>query len=83
MALRWGFKTEAEDIAREIRAELGLTAHGVLDPSALAAHLDIPVRPLTQCAYPRDLIDHFTRADPEAFSAVTVFALSFAEAALP
>lgn len=73
MALRRGFKTEAEEIARDVRAELGLTPVGALDPRALAEHLEIPVRALTECSYPHELVHHFTRVDHEAFSAVTVF----------
>lgn len=73
MALRRGFKTEAEEIARDVREELDLSPYGVLDPSALAAHLEIPVVRLTECEYPDAVIHHFTSVDPEAFSAVTVF----------
>lgn len=42
-ALARGFKTDAERISLEIRAELGLTAHDRLDPVALADYLGIPV----------------------------------------
>lgn len=73
MALRRGFKTEAEEIAREVRVELGLSPVSPLDPVALAEHLEIPVRPLTDCDYPPELVHHFTQVDHEAFSAVTVF----------
>lgn len=73
MALRWGFKTEAEEIARDVRAELDLSPYGVLDPHSLTAHLEIPVLELTASDYPADVIRQFTRVDPEAFSAVTVF----------
>ena len=41
-ALRRGFKTEANDIAREIRQELGLGLADPLDPWVLAAQLEIP-----------------------------------------
>jgi Zn-dependent peptidase ImmA (M78 family) len=73
MGLRRGFKSEAEDIAVEVRAELGLSALAVLDPLVLAAHLEIPVRALTECDYDQDLIDHFTGVGQDTFSAVTVF----------
>lgn len=71
---RRGFKTEAEQIASELRHELGLTIYERLDCLLLAAHLCIPVVPL------HDLCDDGASAeaiaqlcDPEAkFSAVTV-----------
>lgn len=46
MALRRGFKTEAREIAAEVRAEIGIGAYAPLDPWALAEHLEIPVWPL-------------------------------------
>lgn len=73
MALRRGFKTEAEAIAREVRAELRLTPLAVLDPYALAGHLEIPVVALSACGYERSIVDHFTGTGREAFSAITVF----------
>lgn len=41
--MRRGFKTEAREIADEVREELGLTATDSLDPWELAHHLEIPV----------------------------------------
>jgi Zn-dependent peptidase ImmA (M78 family) len=74
MKLRWGFKSEANTIARDIRRELGLSAADPLDPWRLAAHLHIPVVNLSSMrAEAEDAVLHFTRKDPEAFSAVTVF----------
>ncbi len=73
-ALRRGFKTEANDIAREIREELGLRLVDPLDPWRLAEHLDIPVVPLTD--FRRDApgaVRHFTKINGGEFSAVTVF----------
>lgn len=46
--LRRGFKTEAERTALELRQEMGLSAGDRLDCLALAAHLDIPVVPLSE-----------------------------------
>jgi hypothetical protein len=43
--LRRGFKTEANDIAREIRGELGLRDVEPLDPWKLAAALEVRVIP--------------------------------------
>lgn len=73
MTMRRGFKSEAEETALEVRAELGLSGLAVLDPLRLADHLDVPVRPLTECDYPDEVVQHFTGVGQEAFSAVTVF----------
>ena len=74
MALRWGFKTEANHIAREVRAELGLRFIDPLDAWALARHLEIPVVPLSSYAgLAADAVHHFHRVDRGAFSALTVF----------
>ena len=74
MGYRRGFKSEANATAREIRAEMGLRDLDKLDPWALAAHLLVPVEPLSD--YARDApqaVHHFSVADPGAFSACTVF----------
>jgi Zn-dependent peptidase ImmA (M78 family) len=71
--LRRGFKTEANDTAREVRSELGLTLVDPLDPWRLAAHLDIPVVALSTLSTDAKLADYFLRVDTGAFSAVTVF----------
>ncbi len=74
MAVRRGFKTEANHIAREVRAELGLLFIDSLDPWALARHLEIPVVPLSSYGgLAADAVHHFLRVDRGAFSAVTVF----------
>jgi Zn-dependent peptidase ImmA (M78 family) len=46
--LRPGFKADAERIALELRAELGLGPADKLDPRDLARHLGIPVIPLRE-----------------------------------
>ena len=43
MKLRRGFKKESEEIAVELRNELGLAPEAALCPWALAHHLEIPV----------------------------------------
>jgi Zn-dependent peptidase ImmA (M78 family) len=74
MALRRGFKAEANQIAREVREELGLRWTDPLDPWALARHLEIPVIPLSRLASAApDAVQHFHRVDRGAFSALTVF----------
>jgi hypothetical protein len=74
MGYRRGFKSEANATAREIRAELGLRDLDKLDPWALAAHLLVPVEPLSDYARDAPLaVHHFTAVDSGAFSACTVF----------
>ncbi|MEU7692550.1 ImmA/IrrE family metallo-endopeptidase [Microbispora hainanensis] len=71
---RRGFKTEASDIAREVRAELRLRHADRLDPLLLAEHLGIPVIPLSE--YGSDAPQacaEFSGGEMFAFSAVTVF----------
>jgi hypothetical protein len=48
MGYRYGFKAEAERLALEQRAELGIGKYGRLSPAALAEHLAIPLRPLSE-----------------------------------
>jgi hypothetical protein len=74
MALRRGFKTEANHTAEQVRAELGLGPLERLDPRRLAAHLAIPIRELTAMAELDPAINHLVEVDPSAFSAVTIFA---------
>lgn len=74
MTLRRGFKTEANTLAAEIRGELGLGARDRLDPLRLAAHLEIPVVPLFDIQPDAPSVAHLLYVEPEAFSAVTVFA---------
>jgi Zn-dependent peptidase ImmA (M78 family) len=74
VSLRRGFKKEANKIALEIRAELGLGPRAPLDPWKLAQLLLIPVIPLSSLA--RDAPEAFVRLTGianSAFSAVTVF----------
>lgn len=73
MAYRWGFKTEANDIAREIRGELGLGPLAPLDPRVLAERLEIPVLGLTEFIAVAPSVTYLRDVEPEAFSAVTVF----------
>ena len=75
MAVRRGFKTQANQIAREVRGELGLGPTDPLDPWKLAAFLEIPVIGLTDLAAAiPDAVRHFQQIEPSAFSAATVFA---------
>jgi hypothetical protein len=74
MPLRRGFKSEANEIAREVRAELGIAAAAPLDVIALAGHLAIPVLALAEFRHlASHAVDHFRTVDPGALSALTVF----------
>lgn len=73
-SLRRGFKSEANEIAREVRGELGLGPSGPLDPWKLAAYLSIPLLPLSAMREDApEAVHHFMAVDTGAFSAVTVF----------
>ena len=72
--LRRGFKTEANEHARELRAELGLPPHAPLSPWALAPHLDIPLMRLSELAgIEPAAVRYLTRSAPDVFSAATLF----------
>lgn len=74
MELRRGFKTEAHDIAREIRSELRLAPTDPLDPCVLAHYLEIPIYTLSSMKGDAPFAAYqFSKVDPAAFSAVTVF----------
>lgn len=74
VALRWGFKSEANALAREVRHELKLRPADPLDLWALAHELDIPVETLSSWESSAPLAArHFAGVEPDAFSAVTVF----------
>lgn len=74
MALRRGFKNEAQKIANEVRAEMGLSALDRLDPWQVAEYLDIPILGLSDFQADAPFAAHyFSVNEPESFSAVTVF----------
>jgi Zn-dependent peptidase ImmA (M78 family) len=75
VALRRGFKTEANEHARELRAELGLPPHAPLSPWTLAAHLGIPLMRLSELATAEPAaVRYLTCSAPDVFSAATLFA---------
>ena len=73
MALRWGFKSEAAALAKEVRTELGLGRLDRLDPCQLASHLNILVVPLSDFSGTVSGAEHFLSIERNAFSALTVF----------
>ena len=74
MSFRRGFKTEANELTAEIRAELGLTLFDRLDPLVLAEWLEIPVVGLTDFLEVAPAVRHLLETEQDVFSAVTVFA---------
>ena len=74
MALRRGFKAEANRIALGVRSRLKLGAVSPLDPWAVCEHFEIEVIRLSELADPagREVGSYFLRVEPEAFSAVTL-----------
>ncbi len=80
MALRHGFKAQAERIAAEVREELGIKLDARLSPRALAEHLEIPVLHLSDLPEVApmisgigDAVTVLQGAEQSALSAVTVF----------
>lgn len=72
--MRRGFKTEARDLARDIRAQLGLTQTDPLNPWRLAEHLSIPIVGLSDFGGLADYaIEYFSGVGRSVFSAVTIF----------
>lgn len=74
MAPRRGFPTEANWIASDVRAELGLEPEDRLDPLTLADALDIPVTRMSELRReaPR-VVAYFSGPQQGAFSAMTLF----------
>lgn len=72
MAFRHGFKTSANRIALEIRANLGLAPTSPLDPWTVCGHYDVTVLKLSSLVGDdgRAVGYHFLAIDREAFSAV-------------
>ena len=74
MALRRGFKGEANEIALAIRKELDLDASAPLSPWVVAVHLDIPVVGMSSLSIEApSAVAHFSRRSQSDFSGATVF----------
>ncbi len=76
MKYRRGFKTEAERIALDVRAELGWSATDALDVFAVAERWGIPVVPMSilagECGA-GGFVRTFRTSEQDSFSAVTIF----------
>ncbi len=73
MAYRYGFKTEANTLALQVRDELTIGPLDQLDPHRLATHLAVPIWPLSDFLATHPVVRHLYDSESEAFSAVTVF----------
>ena len=71
MALRRGFKSEAERIARRVRVDLGLSAADPVAPELIAELLGIEVRAGDELL-PRQRFQELEDIQPDAFSACTL-----------
>ena len=71
MALRRGFKSEAERIARDVRTELGMKATQSVGPAFLARLLGIEVRAGDELI-PRERFSELESIQPDSFSACTL-----------
>ena len=73
MGYRRGSKSEANELAAEVRRELGLGVLDALDPRALAQWLEVPIIGLSELVGQAPSGRHLLYVEPEAFSAATVF----------
>jgi len=73
LSFRRGFKTEANQIATEIRSELGLSLFDPLNPWVLSEHLAIDVLPLSNMRDEAPATTHFLEEGRDTFSAITIF----------
>ena len=71
MALRRGFKSEAERIARRVRANLGVSAAHSVTPELVAGLLGIEIRAGDELI-PREQFIELEKAQPGSFSACTL-----------
>ena len=74
MNYRRGFKAEANQIAREIRTELGLKFSDPINPFELAKYLEIEVFSISEFRHlAPNAIKHFESSGKSEFSAATIF----------
>lgn len=74
MAFQRGFKTQTENLALELRRELGLSDTDRLEPRLACEHLAIPIAAISWLARrDTEASEHLLTVDPTCFSAGTVF----------
>jgi Zn-dependent peptidase ImmA (M78 family) len=74
MAFRRGFKTEANQLSKDIRRELGLSPESPLNPWKLADYLGIPIWTMSEMrSLAPNAVNYFTLRNTSEFSATTVF----------
>ena len=71
MALRRGFKSEAERIAKQVQADLGLSISESVEPKLIAELLGIEVRAGDELI-PRERFEELGDIQPDTFSACTL-----------
>ena len=71
MALRRGFKSEAERIAKQVQADLGLSISESVEPKLIAELLGIEVR-AGDDLIPRERFEELGDIQPDTFSACTL-----------
>ena len=71
MALRRGFKSEAERIAKQVQADLGLSISESVEPELIARLLGIEVRAGDELI-PRERFEELGEIQPDAFWACTL-----------
>ena len=71
MALRRGFKSEAEGIAKSVRAQIGINSAQSVDPETLADLLGVEVRAGDELI-PRERFVELENIQNDAFSACTI-----------
>jgi Zn-dependent peptidase ImmA (M78 family) len=73
MALRHGFKAEANALSRDLRIEMGLSAQGPICTRRLCEHLELPVLELSKLDANPTHLAYFLEGDGrKTFSAVTL-----------
>ena len=71
MALRRGFKSEAERITKQVQADLGLSVTESVEPKSIAELLGVEVRAGDELI-PRERFEELREIQPDAFSACTL-----------
>lgn len=76
MKFKRGFKKKADELAKELRAELGLEKHSPINPFRLCQHLGVDCLGLSQLVsigMAPEILEVLSDADHGGFSAVTIY----------